>query len=254
MAFDLTPLPYDKDALAPTISRETMDYHYGKHHAGYVDKLNAAVDGTDLADKPLEEVIRHASDTGDSGVFNNAAQVWNHDFFWKSMSPDGGGAPNGPIARAIDDAFGDAGSFRDKFIAAATGQFGSGWAWLVEDKGALSIVATGNAETPLTQSLKPLLCCDVWEHAYYLDYQNDRKSFVEGFLEKLINWDFANQRLALQGEGNYAAAHAYRTEQEAFAAQPERVAAKARAAAEAVDGDESDELEDARKRSAAGHR
>lgn len=254
MAFDLPPLPYEKDALAPAISRETMEYHYGKHHAGYVDKLNNAVDGSDLADKSLEEVIHHAAKAGDSGIFNNAAQVWNHDFFWKSMSPDGGGSPDGALARAIDDAFGGLDGFKEKFLSAATGQFGSGWAWLVENKGQLEIVATQNAETPLTGEAKPILCCDVWEHAYYLDYQNDRKSFVETFLDKPINWDFAAERFALEGEGNYAAAAEYRAGQEAFAADDQRVAEKAREAADAVSGADADALEDARQRAAAGRR
>ena len=193
MAFELPALPYAQDALAPHISAETMSYHYGKHHAGYVKKLNAAVEkDSSLQGKSLEEIIK----TTKGGVFNNAAQVWNHTFYWKSMSPNGGGAPTGAIASKIDSAFGSFEDFKSKFESAATGQFGSGWAWLVQNAdGELEITSTGNAGTPLTQSgHTPLLTCDVWEHAYYIDYRNGRGDYVDAWWN-LVNWDFANSNL-----------------------------------------------------------
>lgn len=188
MAFQLPELPYSKDALAPHISAETLEYHYGKHHAGYVNKLNAAVEGTPMAEKSLEEIIKSAQ----GGLFNNAAQVWNHTFYWNSLSPNGGGEPTGDLADAITASFGSFADFKEKFSAAAAGQFGSGWAWLVKDaSGKLSITTTANAETPLTDaSLTSLLTCDVWEHAYYVDYRNARPKYIEAFWN-LVNWDFA---------------------------------------------------------------
>jgi Fe-Mn family superoxide dismutase len=185
-------LPYGRDALAPHISEETLNFHYGKHHMGYLNKLNAAIEAdASLQGKSLEELISSAS----GGLFNNAAQVWNHTFYWHSMSPNGGGEPTGAIAEAINTAFGSFDAFKAAFGAAAAGQFGSGWAWLVKDSsGALSIVTTGNAETPLTQGLTPILTCDVWEHAYYVDYRNDRGGYVKAWWN-LVNWDFANQNL-----------------------------------------------------------
>jgi Fe-Mn family superoxide dismutase len=194
MAFELPALPYDRSALAPHISEETLNYHYGKHHAGYVTKLNAAVDANaDLAGKSLEDIIK----TSSGGLFNNAAQVWNHTFYWHSMSPNGGGAPTGAIAAAIDASFGSFDAFKSAFSAAAGGQFGSGWAWLVKNAdGGLEIVATSNAETPLTDAGKtPILTCDVWEHAYYVDYRNARPSYVQAWWN-LVNWDFANANFA----------------------------------------------------------
>lgn len=191
MAFELPALPYSKDALAPHISEETLNYHYGKHHQGYVNKLNAAVkDDSSLQGKSLEEIIRSTS----GGVFNNAAQVYNHTFYWNSMSPNGGGAPTGAIADAITRDFGSFEQFKDAFSKAAGGQFGSGWAWLVKDaEGKLTIETTSNAGTPLTDAGKtPVLTCDVWEHAYYIDYRNARPSYVEAWW-KLVNWDFANK-------------------------------------------------------------
>tara|TARA_R110000868_G_scaffold61059_4_gene185706 strand:+ start:3369 stop:3959 length:591 start_codon:yes stop_codon:yes gene_type:complete len=190
--FKLSPLPYDFDALAPHISEATLKVHYGKHHQGYVDKLNAAVEGTELEGTSLEEIIQAAREKPDQGLFNNAAQVWNHDFFWKSMSPDDS-KPSDDLAAAIEKAFGDTDGFKKAFKEAATGRFGSGWAWLVADSGTLEVESTGNAELPLALGSVPLICCDVWEHAYYLDYQNRRPDFVDAFLDHLIDWDFASR-------------------------------------------------------------
>ena len=191
MAIELPALPYAKDALAPHISEETLEYHYGKHHAGYVKKLNAAIEGTDLAGKSLEEIVKSAS----GGTFNNAAQVWNHTFYWNSMKPGGGGEPTGAIADAINGSFGDYATFVEKFSNAAATQFGSGWAWLVKSGDGLELVKTGNAETPLTSDATPLLTIDVWEHAYYVDYRNARGTYIETYLKHLVNWDFANANL-----------------------------------------------------------
>jgi Fe-Mn family superoxide dismutase len=196
MPFELPPLPYAEDALEPDYSARTISFHYGKHHRTYVDTLNKLVDGTDLADKSLEDVIMAASGKPDKqAVFNNAAQVWNHTFFWSSMKPGGGGAPTGAIAEKIE-ALGGLDKFVDDFKAAAAGRFGSGWAWLVSDNGECKIVTTSNAELPAAQGVTPLLVVDVWEHAYYLDYQNLRPKYVEVFFAKLVNWDFANENLA----------------------------------------------------------
>ncbi len=196
MPFTLPALPYARDALGPHISEETLNYHYGKHHQAYVDNLNKLVDGTDLADAGLEEVIR-ASAGSKPGVFNNAAQVWNHTFYWHSMKPGGGGEPTGAVADGIKDFFGDYQSFRKAFSEAGATQFGSGWAWLVSKGGKLEVRKTANAETPLTEDgVTPLLTMDVWEHAYYLDFQNARPKYIETFLDNLVNWDFANQNLS----------------------------------------------------------
>ncbi len=196
MPFTLPALPYARDALGPHISEETLNYHYGKHHQAYVDNLNKLVDGTDLADAGLEEVIR-ASAGSKPGIFNNAAQVWNHTFYWHSMKPGGGGEPTGAVADGIKDSFGDYQSFRKAFAEAGATQFGSGWAWLVSKGGKLEVRKTANAETPLTEDgVTPLLTMDVWEHAYYLDFQNARPKYIETFLDNLVNWDFANQNLA----------------------------------------------------------
>jgi Fe-Mn family superoxide dismutase len=197
---ELPPLPYAEDALAPVISAQTMSFHYGKHHKAYVDNLNKLVAGTDLADTPLEKVIAASAGKSDkAGIFNNSAQVWNHTFFWNSMKPGGGGTPGGAVGKAVEAAFGSHENFRKEFANAAVTQFGSGWAWLVADKGKLRIVKTGNAETPITQGLTPLLTVDVWEHAYYLDYQNRRADFVAAVIDKLLNWDFAASNLARAG-------------------------------------------------------
>ena len=197
---ELPPLPYAQDALAPVISAETLSFHYGKHHKAYVDNLNKLVAGTELADTPLEKVIAATAGKADkAGLFNNAAQIWNHTFFWNSLKPGGGGAPTGAVAKGIDAAFGSFDNFKKEFANAAMTQFGSGWAWLVADKGQLKVVKTPNAETPLTSGLTPLLTIDVWEHAYYLDYQNRRADFVAAVIDKLLSWEFANANLARAG-------------------------------------------------------
>ncbi len=185
MSFELKPLPYAKDALAPVISAETLSYHYGKHHQGYVNKLNKALDDSDVT---LESLIKNA----EGGTFNNAAQIWNHDFYWNSLSPDGGGDPDGELKSALIDSFGSVDAFRKEFAEAAKGQFGSGWAWLVsDDNGRLSIQSTSDAENPIREGFKPILTLDVWEHAYYLDYQNERARYVEACIEHLLNWKHA---------------------------------------------------------------
>ena len=191
MAIELPALPWAQDALAPHISAETIEYHYGKHHAGYVKKLNAAIEGTDLANKALVDIIREGG-----GTFNNAAQVWNHTFYWNSIKPGGGGQPSGAVADAINGSFGSYDKFREEFSNAAATQFGSGWAWLVAEGDKLAIKKTPNAETPITTSAKPLLTIDVWEHAYYIDYRNARPDYIKTFLDSLVNWDFANQNLS----------------------------------------------------------
>ena len=193
MAISLPDLPYGADALEPHVSARTLEFHHGKHHKAYVDKLNAAISGTDYEGRTLEEIITASHEAADKGVFNNAAQAWNHTFLWHSMTPNGGGEPEGILAAAINARFGDLAGFREKFKAAALGQFGSGWTWLVRNGGVLDVISTGNAETPLTDDLTPLLTLDVWEHAYYLDYQNKRDAYIDAFLGKLINWEFAAQ-------------------------------------------------------------
>jgi Fe-Mn family superoxide dismutase len=194
---ELPPLPFAMDALAPVISSETLSYHYGKHHKAYVDNLNKLVAGTDLAETPLEQVIKSVAGKADkTGIFNNAAQIWNHTFFWNSLKPGGGGAPTGAVAPAINSAFGSFDNFKKEFSNAAMTQFGSGWAWLVAERGALRIMKTPNADTPLTTGQTALLTVDVWEHAYYLDYQNRRADFVAAVIDKLLNWEFANANLA----------------------------------------------------------
>jgi Fe-Mn family superoxide dismutase len=197
MAFELPALPYAKDALEPHMSANTFDFHHGKHHNTYVVNLNGMIEGTDMASQSLEEIIKaSAGDASKAGIFNNAAQVWNHTFFWNSMSPNGGGAPSGDLAAGIDAAFGGLDGFKEAFKNAGATQFGSGWAWLVAEGGELKVTKTPNAETPLTTGATPLVCCDVWEHAYYLDYQNRRPDFLQVFLDNLINWDFAAANLA----------------------------------------------------------
>lgn len=192
MAFQLPELPYAMDALSPHISAETLEYHYGKHHNKYVETLNQLVDGTAHAEKTLEDLIK----TTDGKIFNNAAQVWNHTFYWHCMSPNGGGAPKGKLADSINQAFGSFDAFKEKFSEAAATQFGSGWAWLVQNEdGSLSIEKTSNAENPLTKGQKPILTCDVWEHAYYIDYRNARPKYVEAFWN-LVNWTFVEQQLS----------------------------------------------------------
>jgi Fe-Mn family superoxide dismutase len=187
----LPQLPWAKDALAPHISAETIDYHYGKHHAAYVANLNKLIAGTEFAELSLEEIIKKAS----GGIFNNAAQVWNHSFYWNCLSPKGGGEPSGALADAIAKSFGGFAAFKEKLSAAAVTQFGSGWAWLVKNPdGSLAVEQTSNAGTPLKDGKRAILTVDVWEHAYYIDYRNARPSYVEAFW-KLVNWDFAAQNL-----------------------------------------------------------
>lgn len=191
MAHQLPELPFAQDALAPHISAETLEYHYGKHHQAYVDNLNKLIPGTEFENKPLEDIIKKAS----GGIFNNAAQVWNHTFYWRCLSPQGGGEPAGELAMAINRSFGSLASFKEAFTKAAIGQFGSGWAWLVRNQdGSLSVEATSNAGNPLTEGKKPLLTCDVWEHAYYIDYRNARAKYVEAFWQ-VVNWTFVATNL-----------------------------------------------------------
>jgi Fe-Mn family superoxide dismutase len=193
----LPALPYLDSALEPVISAKTIGFHYGKHHKAYVDNLNKLVAGSDMADMSLEQVILATAGKGDkAGVFNNAAQVWNHTFYWAGMKPAGGGKPAGALLDRINASFGSFDAFKKELAAAAMGQFGSGWAWLAADAGKLKVVKTGNAENPMTQGMKPLLTIDVWEHAYYLDYQNRRADYVNAVIDKLINWDFAAENLA----------------------------------------------------------
>ncbi len=191
MSFALPELPFAKDALAPHISAETLDFHYGKHHQAYVTNLNNLTEGTGWADKTLEEIIRGS----DGGLFNNAAQVFNHTFYWSGLKPGGGGAPTGKLAEALEGPFGGFAKFKEQFTKAAATHFGSGWAWLVKDAaGKLSIESTANAACPITKGQTPLLTCDVWEHAYYIDYRNARPKYIEAFWN-LVNWDFVAANL-----------------------------------------------------------
>ena len=191
--FTLPELPYAIDALAPAISRETLEFHWGKHHQTYVNNLNNLVEGTDWAEKSLEDIILGA----EGGLFNNAAQVYNHSFFWSSMTPQGGGEPKGALKDALVATWGSVEAFVKAFSDAAAGNFGSGWTWLVKDAdGKLSILNTSNADTPIRHGLKPLLTIDVWEHAYYIDYRNARPVFIKAFFEKLVNWAFVEENFA----------------------------------------------------------
>ena len=192
MAFELPPLPYDRTALEPHISGETIDFHYGKHHQAYVTNLNKQIEGTEFESMDLESIIRQSQ----GGIFNNAAQVWNHTFYWHCMKPGGGGEPTGKLGEAIAKAFGSFAAFKEQFTATAIGTFGSGWAWLVQrPDGSLALVSTPNAATPLTGADTPLLTCDVWEHAYYIDYRNARPKYVESFWN-LVDWDAVAGRMA----------------------------------------------------------
>jgi Fe-Mn family superoxide dismutase len=192
MSIKLPPLPYAKDALAPHISAETLEFHYGKHHQTYVDKLNGLLPGSEFEGKTLEEIIK----TSSAGVFNNAAQIWNHSFYWNCLSPNGGGAPEGALADAINAAFGSFDAFKEAFTLSAINNFGSGWTWLVKNSdGSVAITNTSNAATPLTDdSVTPLLTVDVWEHAYYIDYRNARPAYLKAFWE-LVNWSFASDQM-----------------------------------------------------------
>lgn len=198
MTFTLPDLPYAKNALEPYMTAQTFDFHHAKHHLAYVNNLNTLIKDTDLQHKTLEEIIAiSANDNTKAGIFNNAAQVWNHTFFWHSMKPNGGGQPSGALLDKINTDFGSYHDFVEQFKTAAATQFGSGWAWLVLDtNNTLKIIKTANAQTPLTDGFKPLLTIDVWEHAYYLDYQNRRPDFIATFLDKLVNWEFAQNNFA----------------------------------------------------------
>lgn len=192
MAFELPALPYDQNALEPHISAETLEFHYGKHHKSYVDKLNGMLAGTELESASLEDVIRQS----EGGVFNNAAQIWNDSFYWECLSPNGGGEPTGALADAINNTFGSFAAFKEEFSAAAAGNFGSGWTWLVQNAdGSVAISNTSNAGCPLTDDVTPLLTVDVWEHAYYIDYRNARPKYLEAFWN-LVNWDFVSSNMA----------------------------------------------------------
>jgi Fe-Mn family superoxide dismutase len=197
MGYELPPLPYDYTALEPAISKTTLEFHHDKHHAGYVTKYNAAVEGTEFDSKPIEDVIKAvAGDESKTPIFNPGAQAWNHTFYWNSMKPNGGGTPPGELAQKIEADFGSFEQFKEAFKAAGTGQFGSGWAWLVLENGTLKVTKTLNADNPLTKGQTPLLTMDVWEHAYYLDYQNQRGTYIDAFLDQVVNWEFAAENLA----------------------------------------------------------
>ena len=198
MAFELPPLPFAADALeSATMSAKTFSFHHDKHHAAYVTNLNKLIEGTELADKSLEEIVTISfKDPSKAGIFNNAAQVWNHTFFWSSLKPGGGGVPTGALADKIAADFGSFDKFKEAFKTAAATQFGSGWAWLVLDNGTLKVTKTANAENPVVHGQTPLLTLDVWEHAYYLDFQNRRPDFIANFLDNLANWDFAAANFA----------------------------------------------------------
>jgi Fe-Mn family superoxide dismutase len=195
--FTLMALPYADSALAPVISANTIGFHYGKHHKTYVDNLNNLVKGTEFEGQSLEAIVTATAGKADKApLFNNAAQIWNHDFYWNSLKPNGGGMPSGKVAEKINESFGSFDEFKKQMSATTIGQFGSGWGWLVADSaGKLKVVKTGNAEVPMTQGLKPLLTIDVWEHAYYLDHQNRRADYVNAVIDKLLNWDFAAKNL-----------------------------------------------------------
>jgi Fe-Mn family superoxide dismutase len=195
-AYVLPPLPYAEDALEPVISAKTISFHYGKHHKAYVDNLNKAIVGTEFAGMPLEKIITATAGKADkTAIFNNASQAWNHTFYWNSLTPNGGGEPSAALKQKIEASFGTVDACKKELATAATTQFGSGWAWLVLDGDKLKVVKTGNADSPLTKGMKPLLTIDVWEHAYYLDYQNRRADYINAVLDKLINWSFAADNL-----------------------------------------------------------
>jgi superoxide dismutase, Fe-Mn family len=197
MAFTLSPLPFPKDSLGPTMSAQTLEFHHGKHHATYVKKLNELIEGTPYEKQSLEQIVRATAKGAakEKTIFNNAAQVWNHDFFWQSIAPNGGGSVPDPVGKRIAATFGSVENFREKFVDAAVDQFGSGWAWLVSRKGQLEIVTTHDADNPLTSDSHALWTCDVWEHAYYLDYQHERALFVDAVLQNVANWQFVGKRL-----------------------------------------------------------
>ena len=192
----LPPLPYAENALEPVISAKTLSFHYGKHHKTYVDNTNKLIAGTELADRPLEDIVTATAGKSDRvAIFNNAAQAWNHQFYWQCLKPNGGGTPPAVLKQKIEEAFGSVDACTKELSATAVAQFGSGWAWLVLESSKLKVIKTANADTPLSQGAKPLLCIDVWEHAYYLDYQNKRVDHVNALLDKLVNWEFAERNL-----------------------------------------------------------
>jgi len=250
MTFKLPALPFAKDALEPHMSKETFDYHHGKHHASYVKKLNDAVDGTKMAEWELERIIHHAAKEGDQDLFNNAAQHWNHSFFWNCLAKDGGGKPEGALASQIDSDFGSFKAFREAFEEKAEGNFASGWTWLVLDAGKLAILNTDDADTAIVHGRLPILTLDVWEHAYYIDYRNERPKFIEAFLGHLVNWTFAAENFANQGEGNHAGARRYDEAQEAFA-RSGKVEEGAKEAKRALDAGELDGAREAARRKAS---
>lgn len=198
MTLTLKHLEYGLDALEPTISQRTMEYHYGKHYAGYVATATKLVKGTEFENLPLLEIVKHTSGKPDQlrqTLFNNAAQAWNHEFFWDCLAPNGGGTPPDPVRKRLEHAFGSVEAFKKEFVEAGKNQFGSGWVWLVSKGDGLHIITTGNAQLPSFSTAEPLLVCDVWEHAYYLDYQNERAKFLQAFLDKLVNWQFVGRRM-----------------------------------------------------------
>ncbi len=196
MTYELPPLPFDYTALEPHVSKSTLEFHHDKHHAAYVNKYNDMVKGTDMESKSIEEVIKATyNDSSKAGIFNNAAQAWNHTFYWNCIKPSGGGKPSGELADKIAADFGSFDKFKEEFANAAATQFGSGWAWLVLDKGTLKVAKTSNAENPIAMGMTPLLTIDVWEHAYYLDYQNKRPDYIQTFISSLINWDFVAEQM-----------------------------------------------------------
>ena len=237
MNFEIPPLPFPKDALEPYLSAETLELHYEKHHKGYLEKLRKSIEGKPEADRSLEDLIR----TAEGDLFNNAAQVWNHSFYWRSLNPDGGGRPDDETLKLLESSFGSFERFRERFADAANGEFGSGWAWLVKNTtGGLSVLSSSDAENPLQRGFTPLVTLDVWEHAYYVDYRNERARYVDDFLDHLINWDFVASNLSvapsadaepeIQGEGNREADRRYREGATEFSESGEVEAAARRAA------------------------
>jgi superoxide dismutase, Fe-Mn family len=242
MAFELPALPYAKTALEPYVSAKTLELHHGKHHADYVKHLNELIENTEFESMQLEEVIQATAESAaHRKIFNNAGQHWNHSFFWQCMRPKGGGEPERGLAQTIERDFGGFAAFREKFVEAGMNRFGSGWAWLVVDAGKLAVISTPNGEPPMVSARHALLACDVWEHAYYLDYQNRREEFITAFLDHLANWEFAAAQLRIEGEGSYTGAHAYGQGAEEFA-RSGKIADAAQAARGAYEGPEGESL------------
>ncbi len=257
MAFELPALPYPKAALEPHVSARTMELHHSTHHAAYVETLNELTRDTDFERMRLEEIIQAtAGSAAHRKIFNNAGQHWNHSFLWRCMRPTGD-RPEGALADMIEREFGGLDTFREKFISAGTDRFGSGWVWLVVDAGKLAVISTPNGEPPMVSGRHALLACDVWEHAYYFDYQNRRQDFLAAFLDHLANWEFAAERLALEGEGSYTGAYSYREGAERFA-RSGKVSEAATAARRAFEGQEGEALrraeEEGRRRAGGGER